>query len=173
MTNYELYVDTIKTLAPSQGIYSRMLRDFNKMSDADKKRLEEELNDLRPIKDGVEMCMFLEEGSLSSEDDETEKKYGKDVLAWTSYDINGDIYECYVLDDGDYYNIHVISPDYRDDETNTLRLQEPKDVGNLETLKSKAYMLSRIFEFALWHECYGDNGKHYDFNIDYEESDLD
>ena len=171
MTNYELYIDTLKSLASSQGCYARALDDFNEMSDAEKKRLEKELNDLPQLKNTAEMCMFLE-GGLSSEDDETEKKYGKDVLAWTSYDVNGDIYECYVLDDGDYYNIHVISPDYRDDEMNTLRLQEPKDVGNLETLKSKAYMLSRIFEFALWHECYGDNDKCYDFNIDYEESEL-
>ena len=172
MTNYELYIDTLKSLASSQGYYARALDEFNKMSDEEKERLEKELNQLHQMKDQAEMCMFLEDG-LSSEDDETEKKYGKDVLAWTSYDINGDTYECYVLDDGDYYNIHVISPDYRDDETNTLRLQEPKDVVDLEILKSKAYMLSRIFEFALWHECYGDNGKHYDFNITYEESDLE
>jgi hypothetical protein len=171
MTNYELYIDTLKSLASSQGCYARALDDFNKMSDAEKERLEKELNQLHQMKDKTEMCMFLEDG-LSSEDDESEKKYGKDVLAWTSYDINGDTYEYYLLDDGDYYNIHVISPDYRDDEMNTLRLQEPKDVGNLETLKSKAYMLSRIFEFALWHECYGDNDKCYDFNIDYEETEL-
>ena len=83
MTNYELYVSTIKTLAPSQGMYSRALRDFNEMSDAEKERLEKELNELHQMKDMTEMCMFLEDG-LSSENDETEKKYGKDVLAWTS-----------------------------------------------------------------------------------------
>ena len=171
MTNYELYIDTLKSLASSQGCYARALDDFNKMSDEEKERLEKELNELHQMKDQAEMCMFLEDG-LSSEDDEPEKKYGKDVLAWISYDINGDTYECYVLDDGDYYNIHVISPDYRDDETNTLILQEPKDVGNLETLKSEPYMLSRIFEFALWHECYGKDGKCYDFSITCEETEL-
>ena len=95
MTNYELYVSTIKTLAPSQGIYSRMLRDFNEMSGADKKRLEKELNDFRPIKDTVEMCMFLE-GSL---DIRPEKKYGNKILAQRSIEVDGDEYTCFVFID--------------------------------------------------------------------------
>lgn len=170
MTNFELYVSTIKTLAPSQGIYSRMLRDFNEMSDADKKRLEEELNDLRPIKDTVEMCMFLEEGTL---DTMREKKYGKKILAQRSIEVNGDEYTCFILDDNNYYNVHVVDDHYQDSEMNTLKLQEPKDVAKLDVVTSKAFMLSQIMEHVLWHLCYGDNDKHYDFNIDYEESDLD
>lgn len=169
MTNYELYIHTLKTLASSQGIYSRMLRDFNEMSDASKKRLEKELNDLRPIKDTVEMCMFLEGGL----DIVPEKKYGKKILAQRSIEVDGDEYTCFILDDGDYYNVHIVDEHYQDSEMNTLKLQEPKDVAKLDVVTSKAFMLSQIMEHVLWHKCYDDNGKHYDFNITYKESDLD
>ena len=168
MTNYELYVDTIKTLAPSQGIYSRMLRQFNEMSDTSKKRLEKELNDLRPIGGTVEMCMFLEGGL----DIRPEKKYGKKILAQRGIEVNGDEYTCFVLDGGDYYDIHIVDDNYQDDELNTLKLQEPKDSVSLEKVTSKAFMLSEIMEHVLWHICYGNNGKHYDFDITYEETEL-
>ena len=168
MTNYELYVSTIKTLAPSQGMYSRALRDFNEMSDAGKKRLEKELNDLRPIKDTVEMCMFLE-GGLNIM---PEKKYGKKILAQRSIEVDGDEYTCFVLDGDKWYDIHIVDDHYQDDELNTLKLQEPKECISLEKVISKAFMLSQIMEHVLWHKCYSDNGKHYDFNIDYEESEL-
>lgn len=168
MTNYELYIDTMRTLAPSQGMYSRMLRDFNMMSDTDKKRIESELNALRPIKGTVEMCMFLE-GSI---DIRPEKKYDKKILAEKSIEVNGDEYTCFVLDGGDYYDIHIVDDHYRDDELNTLKLQEPKECVSLEKVTSKAFMLSEIMEHILWHECYGDSGKHYDFSITYEETEL-
>ena len=168
MTNYELYVDTIKTLAPSQGIYSRMLRDFNEMSDTEKKRIKSELNALRPIEGTVEMCMFLE-GSI---DIRPEKKYGKKILSERSMEVNGDEYTCFVLDNNDYYDIHIVDDHYADDELNTLKLQEPKDSVSLEKVTSKAFMLSEIMEHVLWHICYGDNNKHYDFDITYEETEL-
>ena len=40
MTNYELYINTLKSLASSQGCYARALDEFNKMSDAEKERLD-------------------------------------------------------------------------------------------------------------------------------------
>lgn len=168
MTNYELYVDTIRTLAPSQGMYSRALRDFNEMSDVAKKRLEKELNDLPQIKDSVEMCMFLEGGI----DIRPETKYDKKILAERSVEVNGDEYTCFVLDGGDYYDIHIVDNYYKDDELNTLKLQEPKECVSLEKVTSKAFMLSEIMEHILWHECYGDKGKHYDFSITYDETEL-
>ena len=170
MTNYELYISTIKTLASSQGFYSRMLRDFNEMSDAGKKRLEKELNSYPQIKDTVDMCMFLEGGL----DLQPQTKYGKKILKVRGLMINNQEYLCYVLDDGgEYYDIHVVDDKFRDEEANTLKLQEPKDCVELERVTSKAFMFAQIAEHALWDLCYGDNGKHYDFSIDYEESDLD
>jgi hypothetical protein len=113
--------------------------------------------------------MFLEGGL----DIVPEKKYGKKILAKRSIEVDGDEYTCYVLDDGgEYYDIHVVDDHYADDDLNTLKLQEPKDVAKLDVVTSKAFMLSQIMEHVLWHKCYGDNGKHYDFNIDYEESEL-
>jgi hypothetical protein len=170
MTNYELYVDTIKTFAGSQGYYSRMLRDFNEMSKSDKQRLEVALNDYPQIKDTVEMCMFLEGGL----DIKPEKKYGKKIIAQRSIEVNGSNYTCYVLDDGgEYYDIHVVDHHYADDDSNTLKLQEPKDVAQKDIITSKAFMLGQIMEHVLWHECYGENGKMYDFCVEYEESALD
>lgn len=169
MTNYELYVSTIKTLAPSQGMYSRALRDFNEMSDAEKERLEKELNELPQIKDTAEMCMFLEGGITV----EPEKKYGKKILAKRSVEVNGDEYTCFILDDGDYYNVHMIDDYCQDDEMNTLILQEPKECVSLEKVTSKAFMLSQIMERVLLYMCYdNDNNKRYDFSITYEESEL-
>lgn len=168
MTNYELYIHTLKTLASSQGCYGRALRDFNEMSDADKKRLETDLNDFRPMKDITEMVMFLEGGM----DESKVTKYGKQILSQRRLEVNGDYYKCYVLDDGDYYNIHIVDEHYRDEELNTLKLQEPKESVTLEQVTSKAFMLSQIMEHVLWHLCYGEKGKHYDFNITYEETEL-
>ena len=168
MTNYELYIKTINTLASSQGCYGRMKRDFEAMSDADKKRLEIDLNDFRPMKDVTEMVMFLEGGM----DESKITKYGKQILSQRRLEVNGDCYECYVLDDGNYYNIHIVDEHYRDEESNTLKLQEPQESITLEQVTSKAFMLSQIMEHVLWHLCYGEKGKHYDFNITYEESDL-
>jgi len=114
------------------------------------------------------MCMFLEGGLCIK----LEKKYGKKILAQRSIEVDDDEYTCFVLDGGDCYDIHIVDEHYKDDELNTLKLQEPKDSVSLEKVTSKAFMLSEIMEHVLWHKCYGDNGKHYDFNIDYEESEL-
>ena len=104
MTNYELYIDTINTFASSQGMYSRMLRDFYEMSDAEKKRIKSELNALRPIEGTVEMCMFLE-GSI---DIRPEKKYGKKILSERSIEVYDNRYTCFILDDGgDYTNLYL------------------------------------------------------------------
>ena len=59
-----------------------------------------------------------------------------------------------------------------DEEGNTLILQEPKDVANLDIITSKPFMLSKIMETALWRECYCSD-KMYEFNIDYIENTLD
>ena len=139
------------------------------MSDASKKRLESELNDLRPIKDTVGMCMFIEGGL----DLRPEKKYGKKILAERSIEVNGDKYTCFILDDGDYYNVHIVDDYCQDDEMNTLMLQEPKESVTLEQVTSKAFMLSQLMERVLSYMCYDyDNNKRYDFNITYEETEL-
>jgi len=101
-----------------------------------------------------------------------EQKYDKDILAEETINVDGDDYTCYILDDKDYYNVHVVDDHYHDDEGNTLRLQEPKECVSLDKVTSKPFMLSQIMEHVLWHMCYGENRKMYDFSIDYEENDL-
>ena len=59
-------------------------------------------------------------------------KYNKKILANKIVYYNNRYAEVLVLDDKDYYNIHVLDDAYQDDETNTLKLQEPKDCVSLE-----------------------------------------
>lgn len=100
------------------------------------------------------------------------KKYGKEILAESMLTIDDNVYHCLIVDDKDYYNIHIITDKYRDDEMNTLQLQEPKECVKLEDISTKEFMLARIAEFALWDLCYGDGDKLYSFSVKFESVDL-
>lgn len=54
-------------------------------------------------------------------------KYNKKILANKIVYYNNRYAEVLVLDDKDYYNVHVLDDAHQDDEMNTLKLQEPKD----------------------------------------------
>lgn len=77
-------------------------------------------------------------------------KYNKKVLADKTINYNNDYYEILVLDDKDYYNIHILNEKYKDEELNTLYLQEPKDCINIEKVTSPIYMEKLTLQFALW-----------------------
>lgn len=91
--------------------------------------------------------------------------YNKQVLKEYTININGDYFTCVILDDTDYYNIHILNDFYKQDELNTLQLQEQKACVNINELDN-IYMQSRILEFYLWHINYGYNKKWYSFNIE-------
>lgn len=99
----------------------------------------------------------------------TNKLYDKDIIIEHTMFIDGYYYTGYVLDGGDYFNVHVIDEYYKQDEMNTLKLQEPKEV-NIEL--DKAYLTSIILEHYLWHELYGYKGRNYNPCVDLSEYDL-
>jgi len=56
-----------------------------------------------------------------------------------------------VVQEDDYYNLHIIDSKYREDEINTLYLQEPaEDIKDACVYFSDKYMLGRIMEHLVW-----------------------
>lgn len=84
-------------------------------------------------------------------------KYNKQVLAHRTEVINNESLTALVIKDGDYYNIHIISETFKDEELNTLTLQEPKESMTLEDF-TPTYLLQHIMSHFVWAE----------FNVDVE-----
>lgn len=95
--------------------------------------------------------------------------YGKKILAKTYVSLNGDFCEVYCLDGVDYYDIHVLHSMFKEDELNTLYLQQPKEI---KEATSEEFLTCRGIEFLLWNTFYGKNGKIYNFNCNVESEDL-
>ena len=98
------------------------------------------------------------------------KKYGKNVLAEHSTYYNNRTVDVLVLEDKDYYNIHVIDDKFQDDELNTLKLQEPKNNDVLEKIKTPMYMECMALEHLLWDKFYGYNKQIHDFTVYLQDS---
>ena len=79
-----------------------------------------------------------------------ETKFGKPILAQFHYKD----YSVFVLDDKDWYNVHVIDPIFEQSEMNTLELQEPADIINSPVLTEKG-MMEILGEHILWEIFYG------------------
>ena len=93
-----------------------------------------------------------------------EMKYNKRILKQHTENIFGEYYTLYILDDKDYYNIHIVTDRYRDEELNTLQLQEPKQGISFNEF-DELYITKLILEFALWAKFYGYKDKAYQFEI--------
>lgn len=84
-------------------------------------------------------------------------KFGHKVIAHYEKALDGEEFVAVVTDNGDYYNIHVISERYKADEMNTLKLQEPKDCVGIEYF-TKAKLASYIMEHFIWDRFYDEFG---------------
>ena len=93
-------------------------------------------------------------------------KYNKKILASKDVFYNNKYIEVLILDDGDYYNIHIIDEDFKDEELNTLKLQEPKDCITLEEITNPVKLECYALEHILWDKFYGFKGKMYSFNVE-------
>ena len=93
-----------------------------------------------------------------------EMKYNKRILKQYTENIFGEYYTLYVLDDGDYYNIHIVTDRYKDEELNTLQFQDPKQDVSFDKF-DELYITKLILEFALWSRFYGYDNKVYQFEI--------
>lgn len=61
-TNYSLFINTVKSLAHSQGFYSRIAAQIDNMSDFELKELKEKINSLDiQFKDSVDVVLWLEQ----------------------------------------------------------------------------------------------------------------
>ena len=98
-------------------------------------------------------------------------KYGKQVLKRLGVSLFNNYYELLVLDDKDYYNIHIIDDKFRDDELNTLKYQEGKEYVSLDDFDD-IRMTSDIVQHAMWDRFYGYKNKTYTFNVQ-SEVDID
>lgn len=86
-------------------------------------------------------------------------KYGHKVVAHYEKELDGEYFEVIVTrpKNYEYYNIHVISERYRDDEINTLKLQEHKDYVNDNTFTA-AKLASYLMEHFIWDRFYSEFG---------------
>lgn len=91
-------------------------------------------------------------------------KYGKKILKQDTESILGEYYTLYILDNGNYYDIHIVTDKYKDEELNTLALQEPKQDISFNKF-DRLYIIKLILEFALWSEFYGYEDKVYQFEV--------
>ena len=166
-TNFKMFLHTVRTLESSQGFYSRLGQQIDNWTEEERKQAENYWNSIpKKFNSEVDVIMFLEGGS-----DEYNYKYGKKVLKKLEVNVFNSYYTVMVLDDGDYYNIHVISDSFQDDELNTLRYQEPKECVNIEEF-DELRLTKDAIEFAMWNKFYGFKGKSYLFTIN-EEIDID
>ena len=91
-------------------------------------------------------------------------KYGKKVLKMEEINLFNQDYIIYVLDTEGYFDIHIVNNKYKDEEANTLWLEEPKECITLEDL-DKIYLYEEVVKFALWDNLYGYKDSRYTFDI--------
>lgn len=60
-TNYEIFIETVNSLKNSQGFYSRIVRDLNKMSDEQREQVKVALNKLPQWNDTLDCVLYLEQ----------------------------------------------------------------------------------------------------------------
>jgi hypothetical protein len=165
-TNYEMFLDTVSTLAGSQGFYSRLQTQINNWTEEQKEQAKNYWNSKRQFKDSVDLVLFLEGG-----EDEDEYKYGKKILKQLTLNVFGSYFTFILLEEGNYYNVHILSEFYRDEELNTLRYQEEKSCVSLDDF-DELRMTKDIIEFAMWNKFYGFKNKSYNFCVQ-SEVDID
>lgn len=92
--------------------------------------------------------------------------YNKPILARECFYYESRYIEVCVLDAKDYYNIHVFDDKYKQDEMNTLKLQEPKECATLDEITNPIKLECYALEHYLWDKYYGYKGKMYSFNVE-------
>lgn len=100
-----------------------------------------------------------------------ELKYNKTILKTMSLYLFDYYYILYILDDNEYFNIHIVTNKYQDTELNTLYLQEPKTDINISQMDD-IYMTKLLLEFALSDKFYGYENKLHTFSITSESEEL-
>lgn len=92
------------------------------------------------------------------------QKYGKKVVSEYEKYLDNEQFKVIVTYDPEadstketYYNIHVISERFKDDELNTLKLQEPKSaIENPKEYFNNARMIGYLMEHFIWDRFYNE-----------------
>lgn len=91
-------------------------------------------------------------------------KYNKKILKMETINIFNQEYTVYILDDEDYYNIHIENDKYKGEEFNTVWDVVSKENVTLDEL-DKVYLYETVVAFALWDKFYGYKDNYYTFDI--------
>ena len=91
-------------------------------------------------------------------------QYNLNVIHSVSINIDNAFIVAYVLDNEQYWNIHILDDWYREDYLNTLKQQIPKDSIDINLLDD-VFLYKVICEHYLWHKTYGYKGKVYNFDV--------
>ena len=98
------------------------------------------------------------------------KKYNKEIIAEHDTYYNNKYVTVLVLDNKEYYNIHIIDDNFKDEELNTLKLQEPKESVSIEQIKNPIFLECQALQHLLWDKFYGYNKQMHSFNVELVES---
>ena len=99
-------------------------------------------------------------------------KYNKKVLKSKDINIFNQYYTIYILDEENYFDIHIVNDKYRDEEINTLWVEEPKEYVTLEDL-DEVYLYEEVVKFALWDKFYSYEDCLYTFDVTHTKEPLE
>lgn len=91
-------------------------------------------------------------------------KYNKKILKMETIDVFNEEYTIYILDSENYYDIHIESDAYKDEESDTIWDIMSKKAVVLDEL-DKVYLYETVVAFALGDKFYGYKDNFYTFNI--------
>ena len=91
-------------------------------------------------------------------------KYNKRVLKYENINVFNQDYTIYILDNKNYFDIHIVNDKYKDEELSTLWLEEPKECITLEDL-DKVFLYEEVVKVALWDKFYGYKNNLYAFDV--------
>lgn len=86
-------------------------------------------------------------------------KFGHKVIAHYEKELDGEFFEVIVTlpKNSEYYNIHVLSERYQNDESNTLKLQEGIEYCTPEGF-TNAMLAGYLMEHFIWDRFYSEFG---------------
>lgn len=86
-----------------------------------------------------------------------EKEFNKPILYQYKKYLDNEQFKVIVLEDEEYYNIHILSEKYKSDELNTLQLQEPKEsIKEPNKYFNNARLISYLMDFFIWDRFYNE-----------------
>jgi len=85
------------------------------------------------------------------------KKYNKKILFEYNKYLDNEYFKVIVLKEKEYFNIHIISEKYKDEELNTLQLQEPINIiKNPKKYFNNERLISYLMDFFIWDRFYNE-----------------